>query len=37
MSTQAFACKVLRNPEQYTLQTRRQAQFYKNINRSHRC
>lgn len=37
MSTQAFACKVLRSPKNFTLQTRRQAQFYRNINKSHRC
>lgn len=37
MTTTAFACKVLRSPGSFSKQTRRQAQFYKNINRSHRC
>lgn len=36
MTTGAYACKVLRDPASDTL-TRRQAQFYVNINKSHRC
>jgi len=34
MSTGAFACKSLRSKN---IQTRRQAQFYVNINKSHKC
>ncbi len=38
LSTQDFACKVLGSPEAFDLATRRQAQFYYNINRNHqRC
>lgn len=37
LSTQAFACAVLRSKSKYTMATRRRAQFYVNINKSHRC
>lgn len=37
LSTQAFACDVLRSKSKYDARTRRRAQFYVNINKSHRC
>lgn len=37
MSTGAFACHVLKNKAQYTMQTRKEAQFYVNINKQHAC
>jgi len=38
LTSQQYACKVLQSPSKHDLRTRRQAQFYKNINRSHdRC
>lgn len=36
-SVPTFACEVLRSPGRFTDQTRRQAQFYVNINKTHRC
>ena len=37
MSTQAYACKVLRSPSAHSLQTRRQAQFFVNISKKRSC
>ncbi len=37
LSTQAFACSVLKSKSKYDARTRRRAQFYVNINKSHRC
>jgi len=37
MSTQSFACSVLRSPSRHTLQTQRQAQFFVNINKKNTC
>jgi len=37
MSTQSFACSVLRSPSRHTLETQRQAQFFVNINKKNKC
>ena len=37
LTTTAFACKVLANKGLYDAKTVKQANFYRNINRSHRC
>lgn len=36
-TTHAFACSVLRSPQKFSPSTVRQANFFRNINRSHRC
>lgn len=35
--THDFACAVLRSPSKYTSQTRKQAQFFVNINKHNSC
>lgn len=35
--THTFACEVLKSPSKYTLQTRKQAQFFVNINKHNKC
>lgn len=37
LTTTAFACKVLANKDSYDPKTVKQANFYRNINKSHRC
>jgi hypothetical protein len=37
LSTTAFACKVLANRDLFDARTVKQANFYRNINKSHRC
>ena len=37
MTTSMFACHVLKNKLEYSLQTCREAQMYVNMNRSRRC
>lgn len=37
VTTTAFACKVLANKDSYDPKTVKQANFYRNINKSHRC
>jgi len=37
MSTTEFACKVLANRNDFDAKTVKQANFYRNINKSHRC
>jgi hypothetical protein len=35
--THTFACDVLRSPSKYSEQTRKQAQFFVNINKHNKC
>ncbi len=37
VSTKSFACRVLRSPRNYKLETRRQAQLFVNINKRNKC